>query len=292
MSDFYAVGGGIATGSVDNIARGPGAIGYLDPEIAGEGFKAVEGLMTEGDAETPWRPQEVEARLPSFKTKKNAYLFEKKAFKAFPAMIYHPDKEKPIIVKSNEEALKYGVFFRETTNDEKARFQGLRYVWDFLESTKWRATPFERHLGVNPHNSGQKIVVTGDRTQANQDNLVSKLIPEVAAAVAAALKMTGAAAAPAAPAGKREIDPDLWDRFQQFVAFEETQRVVAKQSHALTDGEPEEAAGEPEGASGTETAPTDEYALWASEAERLGVHIDKRWGLERLQKEVEKASAA
>jgi hypothetical protein len=272
---------------------------YLDPEVSGEGYKAA---LSNGDPDLEWRPAEVEANLPRYdKIKALKHLFAKKPYRAFPAMIYHPDKS-PVIVSSNEESQEYGVIFRETTNDEKAKFQGQRFTWDYLNNTLWRAIPFARDLKPNVHNSSGKNIIHQDRTAELQNELIERVVIGATEAIAKALNIAQPNP-PNAPAGSPSINPELWSRFQAFVAWEETSKVGAAamdalgaSAHLLSEGEPEEESDRSDApalstlAGSTGRTAEEELTMWRTEAERLGVKIDKRWGATRLQEEVAKAS--
>ena len=273
---------------------------YLDPEVLAEGYKAV---LSNGDPDLEWRPAEVEANLPRYdKIKALKHLFAKKPYRAFPAMLYHPTEE-PVVVTSNEESLKHGVIFRETTDQEKAKFQGQRFTWDYLGETEWRAAPFARDLKPNVNNSSGKNIVHFDRTAELQNELIERVVIGATEAIAKALNIAQPTP-PGAPAGHAGIDPALWSRFQAFVAWEEASKVgfatmdaLPADAHLLSEGEPEETSGEPpEAAPSSALAGTtritaaEELAMWTEEAKRVGVKVDKRWGVARIQEEIEKAA--
>ncbi|MDR3464151.1 MAG: hypothetical protein P4L76_17750 [Beijerinckiaceae bacterium] len=281
---------------------------YLDPEIAGEGYK---GTLSNGDPDLEWRPAEVEANLPRYdKIKALAHLFAKKPFRAFPAMLYHPTED-PVVISSNEESLKHGVIFRETNAEEKAKFQGQRFTWDYLGGTEWRAVPFARDLKPSIHNSSGKNVVHFDRTAELQNELIERVVIGATEAIAKALKIAQPGAPGVAPtavgSAPQQIDGALWQRFQAFVAWEESNKaalgpatmdVLDANAHLLSDGEPEETEAAEAApatsalAGSTRVTAAEELAMWRAEAERVGVKPDKRWGVERLKEEVDKAQAA
>jgi hypothetical protein len=276
---------------------------YLDPEIAGEGYK---GTLSNGDPDLEWRPAEVEANLPRYdKIKALAHLFAKKPYRAFPAMLYHPSED-PVVVTSNEESLKYRVIFRETNAEEKAKYSGQRFTWDYLGATEWRSIPFARDLKPNVHNSSGKNIVHFDRTAELQNELIERVVLGATEAIAKAMNIAQPKP-PGAPAGQPGIDPALWSRFQAFVAWEEAGKaalspaatdVLDANAHLLSDGEPDETEAAEAApatsalAGSTRVTAAEELAMWRTEADRVGVKPDKRWGVERLKEEVDKAMEA
>ena len=220
--------------------------------------------MDDSEAEVLGLPPEKLA-FPDFsKMKSLRKYFNRAGYQVYPAWIYHPS-EAAKIVKTEAEAAEYGVSFRRTTPDERAAF-GVNHRWDY--TGEWRTKPFhdgkKRSIDPDKMESGKNYVPRVS-TVDQQNSLIEALIPQVAAAVAAALKI-------AAPAAPEKVDADKWARFQEFLAFEESTKAV---TGAVVGEEDHEA---------------DEKAMWLEEADRLGVKVDKRWGLERLKEEIQKAA--
>ena len=247
-------------------------VGYLDPEIAGEGQKII---LSDGDV-VNWSPPPEKPVAPDWsKIKTIAKYFNRIGFVAWPAWLYHPTEPKRI-VKNAQEAAELGVCYREATPDERQRY-GLRHLWDWKDDSKWRpeAWPGTEKFDPAAPGHGKNVIFAPQNPVLAQHDLVAKLIPEVAAAVAKALKGDGAPSAPA------KVDPAEWEAFQQFLAFKKSAEAV----NAL--------ARDPDGPELTATGITEEQdrSFWIEEAVERGVKIDKRWSVEKIRAEIEKAAA-
>ncbi len=256
-------------------------VGYLDPEIASEGQKIV---LSEGEP-LSWNPPPVRPIMPDWSQIKSIQkYFNRSGYAVWPAWLYHPT-ESPRIVNNAQEAGELGVCYREATDDERARY-GLKTVWDWIGDSKWRSKPFEKDLKFDPTKLGQgkTFIPATPNPRIAQHELVEALIPQVAAAVAQALKATG----PSAPA---HIDPKQWDAFLQFQAFQKTAETV----DALKEESDEAVASAHTNAlnavhSEKDDEDDDERSLWIEEAKRLNIKIDGRWSLDRIKEAVEKAA--
>lgn len=278
---------GIAYGDVSNLPS-PASVGYLSTDIADEGIKV--DMEAKDIAFVPAPP---ELLVPDWsKIKPIRKYFNRKTYQVYPCWIYHPH-EAARIVNNAEDAARYGIVFRLATPDERARY-GIRHAWDFLDNTKWRTAPINEKPQHNQDvYSNVKNLVRGELSSTQQQNaLVEALIPQIVAAVAGAMK----GSAPSAPANVFSAD---WDEFLKFQAWRATAAAVAEVGagdsstvgNALAGGATADAIGE--GASegqDEEGAGADEIDLWRGECERLGIKVDKRWGLARLQQEVEKVT--
>ena len=247
----------------------PSEVGYLSAEIAGEGLKI---RMGEGGEETfsPPASRAVDPGESWKEIKSIKKYFHRTGYQVYPMWIYHPS-EPARIVKNEEEAAKFGVKFRLATRDERARY-GVQYTWDYLDGSQWRTHPHEDKPAFRPdeYANVKNVVRHGPSSVQQQNELINMLVPQVAAAVAQALKI----AAPQAPAS---VNPADWDAFQEFLAWKksaEAAEVVAAPVEEASTQDDEEA----------------ELNMWRAEAERLGVKVDKRWGLARIQSEIEKAA--
>lgn len=260
-------------------------VGYLDPEIAGEGQKVI---LSDGDV-VSWNPPPAKLVIPDISGIKSiAKYFGRQGLQVWPAWLYHPT-EAPRIVKNADEAAQLGVCFREATIDERGRY-GLKHVWDWTEDSLWRPQPHgEQKFDANKPGTGKNVVIGAPDAGRAQNALLEALIPTVTAAVVAGLKSSGAAAAPAA------VDPTQWEAFLQFQAWQKTQAAMSAVSEQLTGSEADAGAGESTGESGGNAlnalTPDQERALWVTEAEAKGIKVDGRWSIERLRAEVEKAAA-
>ena len=252
-------------------------VGYLDPSISGEG----EGVLLSDGETVSWTPPPRELSMPDMsKVKTLQKYFNRRGFSVWPAWLYHPTEAKRI-VKNADEAAELGVCYRAATERETSMY-GVKAVWDYKDDCEWRSKPFDKDVKFDSASPGQgKTVVHGAPNPIIAQNaLVEALIPQVAAAVATALKATG----PSAPAN---IDAKLWDEFMAFQAFQKSAAAVNAlgASSALADiPEPVPDAGD------TDETPEDERAMWQAEAIRKGIKIDGRWSTERLMKEIEKTA--
>jgi hypothetical protein len=207
--------------------------------------------------------------------------------------LYHPD-EAPRVIKNAQDAAELGVCYRDATADETAR-SGVTKMWDWKDDCKWRPTPFPKDIKFDPLKAGpgKTFQPTAVNPALAQNAMIEALIPQVAAAVAQALKLSG----PGAPA---TVEPKQWDEFLAFQAWQKTQEAVKEPGivlNALTEAlkMPIENSMEPNGlnpdyepVNGEDEAAT--IAAWRQEAEDKGIKVDKRWGLARLKEEVERAA--
>jgi hypothetical protein len=260
-------------------------VGYLDPEIAGEGQKVI---LSDGD-QVSWSPPPAKPVMPDMsQIKAIQRYFNRTGHAVWPAWLYHPTEE-PRLVKNANEAAELGVCYRQATMDEKGRY-GRDHVWDWKDDSQWRPTP-HGVVKFDPKKpgTGKTYIPEAPNPVHAQNDLLAMLVPAVAAAVASSLKATG----PGAPAN---IDPNDWDAFLKFQAWQKANQVVQEVAKApapdASDAHPDpagavlnalqEAAGE--------GAETDERESWLAEAERKGLKVDKRWSTERIKAEVLKAA--
>ena len=247
-------------------------VGYLDPEISGEGQKIIH---SNGDV-VNWSPPPAKPVVPDWSGIKSIQkYFNRVGFSPWPAWLYHPTEPKRIVKDANEGA-ELGVCYREATRDEQMRY-GKKALWDWKEDSLWRPEPWEGTEKFDPKNPGhgKTVVYSAPNPTIAQNDLVARLIPEVAAAVAQALKGNGLPSAPAT------VDQVEWEAFQQFLAFKKSSEAV----NAL--------ARDPDGPEVTATGVTDdqERSFWIEEAEERGLKIDKRWSVDKIKAAVEKAES-
>ena len=257
-------------------------VGTLHPEIAGEGETV---LMSDGD-QISWTPPPVQPVMPDWSQIKSIRkYFGRKGHQTWPCWLYHPT-EPARLLKNEHDAAELGVCYRDATADETAR-TGAKKVWDWKDGCEWRPTPFAKDVKFDPLKAGpgKTFQPAPVNPAVAQNAMVEALIPQVAAAVAQALKLAG----PGAPAS---VEPKQWDEFLAFQAWQKTQQVVKSEGvvlNALTEAMPipevdeESEYQEPPDVGGELTA-------WRTEAEVKGIKVDKRWGLARLKEEVEKAA--
>lgn len=220
-------------------------VGYLDPEIAGEGLKVI---LSDGD-QVSWTPPPAKPVMPDWSTIKSIrHYFNRTGYQVFPAWLYHPTEE-PRLVKNADEAAELGVCYREANNDERSRY-GLKAVWDWQDDSKWRPQPYEGRIKFDPMKpgTGKTYMATQQSPGAAQHQLLEAIIPAVAAAVAKSLQANG----PAAPAS---IAPGDWEEFLKFKAWQQaTATVDAVTSEASENGSPGGGEGTPPTAATSATA--------------------------------------
>lgn len=248
-------------------------VGYLSSEISGEGQK-IRMDDSEGNEILGEPPTKIAfPDLSQFKPLRK--YFNRTGYQVYPTWIYHPNGESKI-VKNAEESANHGVAFRATTPDERAAF-GVNYRWDY-NGTEWRTQAFKKKRTVDPENieGGKNLVSRRDiATSYDQDAMIARTV----ASVLAAMKTNG----PAAPGN---VDAGQWAKFQEFLAFQEATKAVAETVEEaevvkIEEDEPlviHDMHGE-----------GDPRLKWLTEADRLGVKVDKRWGLDRLIEECQKA---
>lgn len=266
-------------------------VGYLAPEIAGEGERVI---MSDGEV-VNFLPPPAKPVMPDWSGIKSIRrYFGAYIHRPYPAWLYHPTEE-PRLVKNETEAAALGVGFRDATIDERGRY-GVKAVWDWSADSKWRATPWPGTLGFDPKKvgHGKTYIPSAPDPTIAQNELLRDLVPLVTASVAAAMKGT------AAPA---QIDPKQWEAFLAFQAFQKSVEAVETLRPIGAPGgdvmfDPDAPLGKPlseaEQASNEAMSnalrPEEERKLWEAEAERKGVKVDGRWSLARLIDEIEKAA--
>lgn len=279
VSEFNLTGG-LPKGSVRQA---------LDAEIAGEGGKVVGDkgdtiILSNGD-QVAWTPPPETPVIPDLsKVKSLRMYFAKRGHEVYPAWLYHQDG-RSALVRNAKESAEYGIVYRKATVDERNRY-GLKDVWDWEQGVQWRPTPWADPKFDPAHpGAGKEVVHRGPDAKVVQQDLVAA----VAAAVAQALKASG----PSAPAS---VDPNDWQQFLAFKAWQETQKAVAQldADNVLQSGDDEiaEEAFDPpsdEELASNALSPEQDRLLWEQEGRRLGVKVDGRWSLERLKAEVQAA---
>lgn len=261
----------------------------LDPEIAAEGGKVVahdKVILSNGD-QVAWTPPPEKLVMPDLSHVKSLrHYFGQKGYQPYPAWLYHADG-RSVLVRDHKEAAEHGVVRRRASSDELNRY-GIKDLWDWEDGCQWRPNPWvEAKFDPKHPGSGKNVIYSAPDPKIAQHELVSALIPAVAAAVAQSLKATG----PAAPAS---IDPSQWDAFLAFQAWQKAQEIVTPTVAGMAAAAPAESQMEAyDGADAAQSnalSPEQDRLLWETEANRLGIKVDKRWSLTTLRAEVEKAS--
>lgn len=256
-----------------SMLRSKAEVGVLSADVAGEGERIIHS-----DGETvAWLPPPAKAVIPDWSGIKSLRrYFGSHVHRTYPAWLYHPTEE-PRLVKNAEEASLLGVGYRTATNEERGKYR-VENVWDHTADSKWRAEPWPGTMKFDPRKAGhgKTYQPTAPNPVHAQNDLVRALIPEVAAAVAQALKSSG----PSAPAN---VNPKDWDEFLAFQAWQKTQSAVEA---LATEDNSEQGSSETSNA----LSKDEERKLWEAEAARKNIRVDGRWSLEKLREAVEKAA--
>lgn len=174
-----------------------------------------------------------------------------KPFSPWPAVIYNHKTGEDRIVKDAKEALDYGVGFNKN----------LRHP-DYEWTGDWQAEP-RKDQKPNIHVTG-KSLVTASAERVTADSM-TKILQRLA---------EGKAASEVSPAIAEAISADK--EYQDYLAFKRAQAGV--KSAPVEDGD-EAQAPEP-----------DQKAGMVKLAKEKGIHVDKRWGLDRIQAALDSAA--
>jgi hypothetical protein len=249
-------------------------VGVLNNSDLAKEWSGDHKVILSDGQEVQWNPPPPKPVMPDWSEIKTIrHYFNRTGFRPFPAWLYHPT-EQPCIVKDANEAADLGVCYREATVEERSKY-GKQQVWDWQDDSEWRPEPWPGTMKFNPNKmeQGKTYVPTPVAQSTANRELLNTVLPEVTAAVVAALKQGGSVA-------PDKIDGKQWDEFLAFQAWKKTQEAI----DGITP--PSDA----EKANSALAALSDERAAWIAEAERKGVKVDKRWSLDRLKSEVEKAA--
>ncbi len=275
----------------------------MNPELNAEWDTVNKTVLSDG-TEISINPPPPKPVMPDWsQIKPIRHYFNRQLKNNFwPAWLYNYANGEERIVKNADEAAELGVCMRKRTADEAARF-GDGDVWDWKPDSDWRPTPKAKTRVYDPRKPEQGkeyIASTIPQATANRD-LLNTVLPEVTAAVVAALKQGGSV-------NPNNIDPKQWDEFLAFQAWKKTQEaidVVAPEMEEIeTGGEappvyanklkpeidvPAEHKKAIEATMALEGVPNEREA-WLTEAKNRGIKVDGRWSLDRLRSEVEKAA--
>jgi hypothetical protein len=214
-------------------------------------------------------PPPSKALIPDMSTYKPiAHLFHRTGYQVYPAWLYHPSEE-AVLVQDAEEAMKYGVFYRETTQDERMRGM-LKATWDWSPDTQWRPQPYPKKRVYDPKNpeSGKNYEEPRPNYQQAQHDMLAALV----AGLGNLKGDSGGGITPETLAQAMTLV--MQNMAPKPQVNEETKRVVEAHAAELAS---------------IEADAQQERDLWIKEAKALGIKVDRRWGLERLKSEVEEA---
>jgi hypothetical protein len=229
----------------------PGRRQYLDPEISGEGTKVIH---SDGSV-VHFNPPPVKAAIFDYSQVKILQkYFNRTDFHFFPTWVYHPDGREETAKDAQECGDKYGIFLVKRSAEEKAKFGGGDYRWEFSDTTEWRPVRVvpKKFDPENPDTGKIYVPRAPDPKIANHE-----LIERVVAA------MQG---------GQNDFLLKLLSAMQNTT------------SNAAVPA-PEEAK-EPEASAVELGSQKSAKEHWQAVAEEAGVEIDKRWGIDRIKTEI------
>ena len=220
---------------------------YLDPSIANE-----------GEAATDWHPGSGPAPIPDMMKmlgnhKHYGRYFAPHVFRPFPAWIYHAT-EPEFVVRTAKEAKEYGV----TYDTDEARY---------ICTGEWKTRPVKKLKPVM--NAAGKSVVTSERAQGGASlEIMAQILQQ----------MQKGQPAPPALGEAVKADPD-YAAFLEFKKWKETNAsggdLVLKENvpgdHYTVD--------EPS----TVLSDAEQKDILVKLAKKKEIHVDKRWGLDKIK---------
>lgn len=250
----------------------------MNPDLAAEWSGDTKVVMSDG-TEIAYNPPPPKPVMPDWTEIKSIRHYFNRTYKNnfWPAWIYNHQTGEERIVRNADEAAQLGICYRPTTQDEGARF-GVTHVWDWKEDCHWRPTPMAKPRVYDPRRpeQGKEFIATPTPQSTANRELLNTVLPEVTAAVVAALKQGG-------NVNPSNVDPKQWDEFLAFQAWKKTQEAI--------DIVAAEVAAETETQGSGALPQVDERAAWVAEAEAKGIKVDNRWSLETLKERVQRTAA-
>ncbi len=225
-------------------------IEYLDPEIANEGERADAAFAA------PRRPHVWDYAQLKEHPHYGQY-WAPKPFSPWPAVIYNHKTGEEKTVKDAKEALEYGVGFNKN----------LRHP-DYEWTGDWQAEP-RKDQKLSIHVTG-KSLVTASAERVTADSM-TKILQKLA---------DGKSTSEVSPAIAEAISADK--DYQEYLAFKRAQAAVGTKAVSATV-ETEPSIHE------VSTESNKKEAL-VSQAKEKGIHVDKRWGLDRIQAALDSAA--
>ena len=118
------------------------SVGYLAEDIAAEGQKI---RMDDSDGAEIHGLPPAKIAYPDFsQIKFLRKYFNRTGYQVYPTWIYNHETDEKTIVKNADEALKYGVLWRQTTPDERAAFGVAPNA--AKKPRRTRVRPFSRYV--------------------------------------------------------------------------------------------------------------------------------------------------
>lgn len=254
--------------------------GFLDPEIASEGLKAVDKIILSDGEQVAWAPPQAKPVIPDWSQNKSiAHYFGRVGYQTWPCWFYHPT-EKEVLIKDAKEAFeRFGIQRRKATDRERAQFGAGEWVWDTPDGCLWQSQPYPKNVpgkfDPNIGAQGKNYVPRAPDPQIAQHALIEQLVTAMQGGQNQFLGQLIAAmggrppAAPGAAGVPEGIDAADWKEFQEFQEFKRQRACIPV---STMDGRPAE--------------PDGEKAEWIAKAEECGIKIDRRWSAEKIRNHV------
>lgn len=241
----------VRTGQVTGVVGGRQ---YLDPEIAGEGTKVIH---SDGSTVT-FNPPPVQAAIFDYsKVKSLQKYFNRTDFQFFPTWVYHPDGRSEIAKNAEECATKYGIRLLKRTDEEKAKYGGGDYRWEFHENSEWRPVPFgPKKFDPDNPDTGKIFVPKAPDPKIAQHELIAQVVQ-------------------AMQGGQNDFLLKLLSAMQASGA---TQAMPAEPKTAILEDQLPPL--------GSQKSAKEH---WQEVAEAEGVKIDKRWSIDKIKSAIVKA---
>jgi len=228
---------------------------YLDPAIANE-----------GEAATEWHPGAGPAAIPDMAKllgnhKHFGRYFAPHVFKPFPAWIYHAT-EPEFVVHTAKEAKEFGVIYDTDDN---------RYIC----SGEWKTRPVKK---MKPVMTGAgKSVISSERAQGGASlEIMAQILQQ----------MQKGQVAPPALGEAVKADPD----YAAFLKFKKWK--AGQEGHTTTDVLHVENPGSTRvDQPSVALSPAEEKDILINLAKEKDIHVDKRWGLDKIKAALDEAGA-
>ena len=215
------------------------------------------------------------------KNKKLARYFRETRVTQFPTWLYNHKTKEAKLFQTPAAAAAVGVTMRLRTAEEARMYGGIKDTPVWEQPGDWKTDPPDMPRVYDPLKPeyGKEYQASPISAATSNRNMLELALPQITAAVVAALKEGGST-------NPKNVDPKQWDEFLAFQAWQKTQEAVEEVTKPIdVQAEHEKAMTTTMALEGV----TDEKAAWIRQAEETGVKIDKRWSLEHIKSEVEKA---
>ena len=255
-------------------------VGYLSPEIAGEGQSASDFVPYENESNAGWTPPPVKSVFPDISGIKSIQkYFRQYVFMPFPSWVYHPTEEPRKVTE--REAFALGVRYRKATTEERVKYGAAEAFYDC--QGEWRTTPFDKDVAFNP----QKLGPGKTYIPATLDPVKTQI--ELMRTLAAGQKSSDPAAYSAVLATVDAMQKQI-DALQEMLSKTQYAEEAEGAMIPANDNDPNAPANDNEPEVSNALTPEQDKEVWKAAAEQKGIKIDGRWSLKRLKEEVDKVA--